>query len=106
MILYRYEKACYEECLRDLDDKSNVQIRLEYYEVIRNTPKGHVIKVGRKEKWVSSTSKKRYAYQTEEEAMINFIRRTKRSIAIMKHFIDFSELALLKIKEIQTLKPE
>lgn len=96
MKLYRYTKYCTDETLLDWNNNSNVKLSLDEYQVIRNTPKGYVIKYGSKEKWVSGESKKRFAYPTKEEALINFIKRTERSIKIMKHSIEFSKLALLE----------
>lgn len=100
MKLYRYEKFCGHETLRGWDDENNVEIKLRTYDVIRNTPKGYVIKKGLKERWVSSTGKKRFAYADKKDALESFIRRTKRSINIMNHYIDFSQLALEKAKEV------
>lgn len=98
MKLYRYTKHCYDECLLDIDDNSNVKLRLSEYDVIRNTPKGYVIKVNYKEKWVPNDTKRRFAYPTKEEAMNNFVKRTQRSIWIMKHNIEFAKLALKEVE--------
>jgi hypothetical protein len=94
MKLYRYEKVCNHETLLDRDNNSNVKVVLREYNVIRITPKGYVIFAGYKEKWVSATGKKCFARQIEKQALEDFIRRTNRSIWIMKHYIEFSELAL------------
>ncbi len=53
-------------------------LRLEAYRVIRKTPKGFWIKPDFKEKWVSNDCRKRYAYPTKEEALVNYIKRTIR----------------------------
>jgi len=100
MTLYRYEKSCFHETLRGWENENNVEVILTEYKVIRNTPKGYVIKNGLKERWVSSTGKKRFAYENKLDALNNFIARTKRSIMIMKHNIDYSELALEKAKKL------
>jgi len=102
MKLYRYRKWCTNECLRDCDDKSCVKVDVEEFNVINETNKGYWFIVNGKKKWTSKTSKRRFAYPTKEEALENFIRRTKRSIAINHYMIDFAELAL---KEAKLLKP-
>jgi len=94
MKLYRYEKTCNDETLLDWDNNSNVKLVLNEYNVIRNTPKGYVIKYGYKEKWISATGKKRFAYPEKIDALTNFIRRTNRSIFIMLHNIEYAKLAL------------
>jgi hypothetical protein len=100
MEIYRYEKVCYHEELRGWENENNVEIILREFKIIRNTPKGYVIKLGSKEKWVSSTGKKRFAYKLKDDALTNFIKRTNRSILMMKHSIDYAELALLKVNEL------
>lgn len=102
MKLYRYTKWCSDETLLDWNQKSNVKLSLDEYNVIRNTQKGYVIWVGSKEKWISATGKKRFAYPTKEEALTNFIARTKRSIWIMKHNIEFAKLALKEAEKLTT----
>jgi predicted phosphohydrolase len=101
MKLYRYEKECHQETLRDWDDNSNVKVALREYNVYRHTPKGYVIKHGMKDKWISSTGKKRFAYPEKLDAMNNFIARTYRSIGIMNHYTDYSELALEEAEKIK-----
>jgi len=99
-ILYRYSKICHHEELRGWDNENNVKAVLSEYKVIRNTPKGYVIIFGLKEKWISSTGKKRFAYQEKKDALKNFIYRTNRSILIMNHNIDFAKLSLEKANDI------
>lgn len=94
--LHRYKKVCYHENLRGWENENNVEVILDEFQIIRHTPKGYVIKVGLKEKWVSATGKKRFAYPDKSDALENFKRRTTRSIWIMKHNIDYAELALEK----------
>jgi CO dehydrogenase/acetyl-CoA synthase epsilon subunit len=100
--LYRYTKYCTDEELEDFNGKSNVDIRLESFDIVRKTPKGYWIKIShKKEKWCSASGKKRFAYSDKKEALENFIRRTKRSILINMQFIRFSELALIQAKKIE-----
>jgi hypothetical protein len=46
------------------------------YEVYRKTERCYVIKWGGKDKFIRKNAKKRFAYETEELALINYIRRT------------------------------
>ena len=64
------------------------KLELETYELVRETSKGYWIGYGylgpgRKGKWIPKESKKRFAYPTKEEALNNFIRRTKRRAEIL-----------------------
>jgi len=75
----------------------NPTLELRKFDLIKETEKGYWI--GHKElsiwkKWVSKTSKKKYAYPTKQEAMKNFITRTKRRIKILKRQIDCCNIAL------------
>ena len=81
---YRYEYC--DGCIREYN-----------FEILRETKCGYWISVGliiKKEKWVSKTSKKRYAYPTKDEAMINFKTRTKRYMEILKSKLLHAEYAL------------
>lgn len=100
MILYRYSKYCTNETLRDFDNKSCVKLQSEEFYVVNETDKGYWFIISGKKKWTSKTSKRRFAYPTKAEALENFIRRTKRSIAINNYNIDFAELALKEAEKI------
>lgn len=104
MKLYRYYKWCSDETLLDYQENSNVFIDTEEFTITRETEKGYWIVVNGKDKWTSKTSKRRFAYPTKEEALENFIRRTKRSIAINHYNIDYAKLALKEAEKL--LKPE
>jgi len=100
-MLYRYYKYCTNETLRDWEDKSCVKVGAQEFNVISETEKGYWIVVAGKKKWTSKTSKRRFAYPTKQEALENFIQRTKRNIAINYYNIDFAKLAL---EEAESLK--
>ena len=102
MEIYRYEKQCCLEELRGWENENNVEVVLKEYSIIRDTPKGYVIKIGQKERWVSATGKKRFAFKDKKDALTNFITRTNKSILIMKHNIDFAQLSLEKAKTLRT----
>lgn len=69
MKLFRYEKVCYHETLRGWENENNVEIILREFEIIKNTPKGYVIKYGLKEKWISSSGKKKICLSRKRESV-------------------------------------
>ena len=74
----------------------NPTLELRTYDLIKETEKGYWI--GYKgfsfKKWIPKKSKKRYAYPTKEEALQNFIARTKRRVDILKRQIDCCKIAI------------
>jgi hypothetical protein len=92
MFFFRFEEVRY----------ANIGIKVNElkYVLVKETPKGYWIKPTwdineDHKKWVSKTSKRRYAYPTKEEAMINFRARKKRQIQILTAKIQNARLALL-----------
>jgi len=77
MKLYRYERDSGYQYL------SKLKLNLWEYEIITETPKGYWVQEWGVKHWVSKTGKKRYAYPTPEEALVNFIARTKHCIKIL-----------------------
>jgi hypothetical protein len=87
MIFYRYEFS--------LDDK----LQCRTYSLTKETPKGYWIHpdylYGEKERrWISKTSRKRYAYPSEPEALHAFICRKLREQEYINHQQRRSVLAL------------
>jgi hypothetical protein len=91
---YRYDKMT---TAGFLDSDYPVKVISSYtrlvcheYNLFKETPKGYWIGYGSlgglhgKQRWVSKTSKKRYAYPTKEEALNNFIKRTERRIEYLE----------------------
>lgn len=100
MKFYRYEIVAYEDGPR---------IFLWKFNLVKETPKGYWISMGKndyksKDRWVSKTSKKRYAYPTLEEAKVSFRARTKRRISILEAQVRHCQLAL-GIFEKENFKP-
>jgi hypothetical protein len=72
----------------------NRRIRYSEYFVLSETPKGYWISLKyykdedrllkSEKKWVSKTSKKRFAYTTKKEALIAFIKRKEKQIKILE----------------------
>ena len=81
---------------------------LKTYNLQRETPKGYWIAYGGSpgcfigdERWVSKTSRKRFAYPTKEEAMVNLIARTKSRIKILKSQLSTCEIALASAEKLK-----
>lgn len=112
MKFYRYEAVEYAST--DIDGEyisptyPNPKLELRDYEVIKETSKGYWIShFPYKDlsnwkylwkKWVSKTSKKKYAYPTKEEALINYIKRTERRIKILDWQLRACNVGLNKAK--------
>jgi len=75
--------------------------------LVKETPKGywissyrnydknvHLTFLGDYPRWVSKTSRKRYAYPTREEALEGFKARKRRQIAILKNRLEQAQAAL------------
>lgn len=113
MIFYRYEAVQYAE--HDYDGElvspkfPNPSVELRKYDMVKETPKGYWIgyvspigrRIGEWARWVSKTSKKRYAYPTKEEALNNFIKRSEKRVKILKHQVTFTEIAINVAKQIK-----
>jgi hypothetical protein len=92
----------------------NPKLELRTYDLLRETLKGYWIGYGSLgysqyswKKWVSKTTKKRFAYPSEEEALINYIKRTERRIGILDSQLMACKISLNLAKEkyeIQSIK--
>ena len=99
MKLYRYE-----DYLTGYDVYTTVEIREISFDVVSTTPKGYYIDVLGDKKWVSKTSRKRYAYPTRKEAMIGLKARKYRQTEILTARLDrarsaFNQIDNMIIKE-------
>lgn len=108
MRFYRYEAVQYSSISDDdyrLPHFSNLKLELKEFKMFKETPKGYWIGYGGFEsllghqRWVSKTAKKRYAYPTKEQALLNYIKRTERRIEILESQLWASETALKKQKQ-------
>lgn len=80
------------------------KITLTEFESVKETPCGywiiranlpHWIQLPKK-RWISKTSRKRFAYPTKQEALTSFIMRKKRQIQILDIQLDSAKSALSK----------
>lgn len=94
MTFYRYELINYE---------SGPKLLIRELYLRKETPKGYWIgeKYSSTRRWVSKTSRKRYAYPTKEAAFVNYIKRTERRELILKHQIQGCEAGLIIAKKLQ-----
>jgi hypothetical protein len=77
----------------------NPKIILQTLNLVKETPKGYWICYGDpnsnlsiSKKWVSKTSKKRYAYPTLEEALQSFIKRNESMLKILTWKIEVCKI--------------
>jgi hypothetical protein len=111
MKFYRYEIVEYAVMGDDgeyVDSHfPNPCVELREYDLIGETPKGYWVgySMGHGnyiwKKWVSKTSKKRFAYPTTEEAMTNFILRTEKRINILDWQLQVCKISINLAKNIK-----
>ncbi len=119
MEFYRYEISTYvsmSDYGYGTDYLSYNRLNLITLNLHKETPKGYWIGYGDKtglfstSKWVSKTGKKRYAYPTKEEALVNFTKRTERRMGILNSQIskcrDGLHMAKKELETLNTLKNE
>lgn len=76
---------------------SRVELDLEEYRVLRNTPKGVIIQLyDGTERFVKHDAVKKFAHPTPEEALTSFIARKKRQIDIYTKRKQDAKTALAK----------
>jgi hypothetical protein len=110
MKFYRYEVVEYAQ--KDYDGEymnptfPNPCLELREYDLIGETPKGYWVgyTMGSSfipKKWVSKTSKKRFAYPTTEEALTNFIKRTEKRMNILDWQLQVCKISINLAKNIK-----
>jgi hypothetical protein len=79
---------------------SDVTLSIVEFILVKETPKGHWIQriyetgFNGEIRWISKTSRKRYAYPTLEEALNSFIIRKKAQVNILKEQLTNAKKAL------------
>lgn len=119
MKFYRYEAVNYASMDETGDFVApkfpNTVLELREFNMRKETPKGYWIGYGSWEederlrgtsKWVSKTSKRRFAHPTKEEALNYFIKRTEKRISIMQYQISSCRIALGLAKQLQNKNNE
>jgi uncharacterized DUF497 family protein len=95
MNFYRYEDVLYYNM--------GVKVNEIRFVLVKETPKGYWIKhtwdnQDEYKKWVSNDGKKRHAYPTKEEALINFKARKNRQIKILSARLENAKNALYYVE--------
>jgi len=71
------------------------EVTLLTFPLVRETPKGYwILDELDLEKWISKTSRKRFAYPTKKEAFLNFKKRTEKRLKILSHQVNLCKIAL------------
>ena len=101
---FRYEAIQYASAGCDGEYETskipNPKLELREYNLWKETPKGYWIGYGKSEKlnsggkWVSKTARKRFAYPTKKEALINFIKRSEKRVEILSYQVWSCQIAL------------
>jgi len=84
-------------------EDGNTSFYISKFKAIRETPCGYWVREpgwAKKERWVSKTSCKRYAYPTKAEAKTAFIARRKRQLQIIAYQHTRTKAALRDIKDV------
>jgi hypothetical protein len=106
MKFYRYDESVFDERPKIIEST---------FSLVKETPCGYWIKkdnenwrelfstFSSKQRWVSKTARKRFAYPTKEQALLSFIARKRRQIAITEWQLltaeSYLELATEKARE-------
>lgn len=103
-VFYRYDAVEYASLGRDGDFEPskfpNPKVELSEFSLLKETPKGCWICYGKQDgisgfkRWVSKTSKKRYAYPTKQEALHSFIKRNERRAKILGRQLDTCNISI------------
>ena len=111
MKFYRYTAVEYAS--KDLDGEycappfHNPKLICHEYNLHKETQKGYWVGFGELKEgklrsqshWISKTSKKRFAYPTKEEALINLLKRTESRLKILQRQIDYSKAVLNRCQD-------
>ena len=102
MQFYRYESVDYavSDGFGDFTNSKypNPKLELRVFSLDKETPKGYRIDNG---KWISKSSKKKYAYLSKEEALKNYILRTERRIKILSSQLISCKISLADAKALK-----
>jgi hypothetical protein len=110
---YRYEWYEQASLSYDGDDYfrdtsySNPKIRLETFELVKETEKGYWITYSffsNYKKWIPKESRKRFAYPTKEEALTNLIKRTEKRISLLERQLKSCKTVVMQAKDMVNIK--
>lgn len=95
MDLYRYEDTAYASMCDDWAGHStHIRLSLETFAVLKETAKGYWIAyTSCHRKWVSKSSKKRFAHPTADEAWNSFKKRKEAQMRIYREKLRRAQVA-------------
>lgn len=110
MEFYRYEIRSFSVGNIDgnsllTDFSTDVNVKLLKFCLVSETPKGYWICSGdgnelhSDRRWISKTSRKRYAYPTKKEAMVNLIKRSESRSRILRSQLHICNRGLEIVKK-------
>ena len=88
-----------------IGDAQYFDLRFIEYQLVKETPKGYWIthRSWRLQmispKWISKTSRKRFAYPTKQEALTNYIKRTERRLDILNYQIKLCRSGIMEANQ-------
>lgn len=74
--------------------RDSVGLVLTTYRVLKHTPKGVFLDTEIGKRWVSDSTRKRYAYPTQQLALESFIKRKQRQIRLVSVTLRRAQAAL------------
>tara|TARA_R110000796_G_scaffold95637_1_gene201030 strand:+ start:168 stop:473 length:306 start_codon:yes stop_codon:yes gene_type:complete len=92
-IAYRCEESYFAENFSNIFYKE--------YKIVKETKEGFWIEIWKdKKRWISKTSRKKFAYTNKKEALEGFYFRKKRQVDILRSQLKRAESSLKKSKEL------
>ena len=91
MTLYRYELST---------NANDYNLKLKTYVPYRETKKCWVLKTEMKDKFVKKKGNSLFAYDTEEKALINYMKRTALHIEFLKYKLKKAKYGLYKAEKL------
>lgn len=102
---YRYEIDKYRSSDVAFSNRLSTKLACRTFYLHKETPKGYWISsfkpgsmLESKDKWISKTSRKRFAYPTKEEALENYIFRTQCRVGYLEKNLEHAKNGLENAK--------
>lgn len=103
---YRYEVVTYSGGVDEFDNPipGVPRIELRTYTIRTFTPKGFVIDLGYRDRFVNTGALKQFAHRNEKDALVAFIARRKCEARILKARLEKSQAMLTEAEHILKAK--
>lgn len=103
--LYRYEAQSYSmviDAQLEIYGSTGPKLELREYPIVAITPKGKWIGwFGSKDRWVSDTSRKRFAHETKEDALKAYKIRKERYVKHCEARLERAKKELLLVDRVE-----